>query len=75
MFNAVNYLHASCIVHRDISVDKFLLDARDRVKLSNFATAMNYSAGQTLFTSRQARRSRGLKPKFHGSSDFLKLRS
>lgn len=54
MFDAVSYLHASCIVHRDISVDKFLLDARDRVKLSNFGMALPYAAGDSLFTSRQA---------------------
>ena len=54
MFSAVSYLHSSCIVHRDISVDKFLLDARDRVKLSNFGTAMSYHAGDAYFTSRQA---------------------
>ena len=54
MFDAVNYLHSSCIVHRDISVDKFLLDARDHVKLSNFGTATPYTAGDTFFTSRQA---------------------
>ena len=53
MFEAVSYLHSSCIVHRDISVDKFLLDARDRVKLSNFASAMPYNAGDTLFTYKQ----------------------
>jgi len=53
MFDAVSYLHSSSIVHRDISVDKFLLDARDRVKLSNFGTAMPYAAGDTFFTSRQ----------------------
>ena len=53
MFNAVSYLHSSCIVHRDISVDKFLLDARDRVKLSNFGTAMSYNAGDAFFTARQ----------------------
>ena len=54
MFDAVSYLHTSCIVHRDISIDKFLLDARDRVKLSNFGTAMPYAAGESFFTSRQA---------------------
>jgi len=54
MFSAVNYLHSSCIVHRDISVDKFLLDARDRVKLSNFGSAMSYNAGDAFFNDRQA---------------------
>ena len=66
MFDAVTYLHASSIVHRDISVDKFLLDSRDRVKLSNFASAMTYSAGQSLFTSRQA-------TQIHIDSAFLYL--
>jgi len=55
MFDAVSYLHSSYIVHSDINVDQFLLDARDRVKLSNFAAAKHYATGDAFFSSRQVR--------------------
>jgi serine/threonine protein kinase len=53
MHAAVTYLHSHGIVHRDVTCDNFLLDARDSLKLSDFGSAMYYKTGDPQFTLRQ----------------------
>jgi len=45
MHAAVEYLHLQCVVHRDITTKHFLIDAKDRVKLTDFRCAQNFKIG------------------------------
>lgn len=52
MHAAVEYLNLQCIVHRDITTKHFLIDSKDRVKLTDFSCALHFKVGDELRTDR-----------------------